>query len=321
MLHDKRNNLKSRTARAVSALALALMLALVPFAGFGVAQAAGGLNLSTPYPGITVSPGDDVTFALNVENESATPQNVALSIESMPDGWDAYFEGADNPVSRVYVDDVNSDDNNVPVTLVVKVPDSVTEGTYTLVAQAAGEGGLSDTLQLDVTISEEQFTSGKLTAQFQEQEGSTSSTFNFSMTLVNSSSKGQSYSLNAEAPSGWDVEFYNSEGLQIASLNLDAGRSSSITVSIDPSTSADAGTYTIPVTATSASETLSVDFTVVITGTYGMTLSTPTGLLSVDAYAGQSSTITLTITNTGTAELTDIALSTYSVPTDWACAV
>jgi uncharacterized membrane protein len=49
-----------------------------------------------------------------------------------------------------------------------------------------------------------------------------------------------------------------------------------------------------------------------------MTISTPTGLLSVDAYAGQSSTITLTITNTGTAELNDITLSTYSVPTDWA---
>jgi uncharacterized membrane protein len=315
MLHEKKNILQSRAARVVSALVLALMLALVPFAGFTTAKADGGLTLSTPYPGITVSPGDSVTFALTVKNESGAPQNVALSFET-PEGWDAYFEGGDNPVTRVYVDNA-SGSNTVAVNLIVKMPDDVAEGPQTITAKAEGAGGAVSTLQLDVNVSKTEFTKGNLTAQFQEQEGASSSTFDFSMSLANKSSKSQSYSLSAQAPDGWKVSFSNSDGLQIASLNLEASRTQAIAVSIEPASDAAAGDYTIPVTATSASETLSLDFKVTITGTYAMTLSTPSGLLSVDAMAGKGSAVTLTITNSGTAELKNVTLSTASVPTDW----
>jgi len=315
MLHEKKNILQSRAARVVSALVLALMLVLVPFAGFTTAKADGGLTLSTPYPGITVSPGDNVTFELTVKNESGAPQNVALSFET-PEGWDAYFEGGDNPVTRVYVDNA-SGSNTVAVNLIVKMPDDVAEGPQTITAKAEGAGGAVSTLQLDVNVSKTEFTKGNLTAQFQEQEGASSSTFDFSMSLANKSSKSQSYSLSAQAPDGWDVSFSNSEGLQIASLNLDASRTQAITVSIDPSSDAAAGDYTIPVTAVSASETLSLDFKVTITGTYAMTLSTPTGNLDVDTVAGKGSVVTLEITNTGTAALSNITLSSYSLPTGW----
>ncbi len=308
---------RARAARIPVAVALALVLLLAPFAGFTTAKADGGLNLSTPYPGVSVNPGEDVTFDMTVENETASPQNVQLSAET-PEGWSAYYEGDGNPVSRVYVDDADSDANTVSVSLVVKIPDDVTEGTFSIKAKAVGENGAEDTIQLDVTIATEEYTQGKLTAQYQEQEGSSSTTFMYSMALVNGSNKAQSYSLSAVLPSdGWQVKFMNADGLQIASLNLEGGRSQTITVSVDPPTDVDAGSYIIPVTATSASEELSVKFTAVITGTYAMTMATANDLLSVNAVAGDPSTVTLIITNTGTADLNGISLVTSSVPTNW----
>lgn len=319
MLHENTNRMNSRRGilRIGTLLALALVLAAAQFAGITTAHAAGGLNISTQYPGITVNPGEDVTFALNVENESATPQNVALAVGELPEGWDAYFEGDGNPVSRVYVDDASSDHNVAGVNLVIVIPDDAKAGDNSVTVTATGENGASDTLQLDVTLSDEKFTQGKLAAQYQEQQGSSSTTFNFSMALTNNNSKSQSYSLSASAPEGWQVSFYTSDGLQIASVNLEGNRSQAITVEIDPPVDVAAGEYKIPVTAVSPNESLSVDLTTVITGTYGMTLTTPTGLVSADAYAGKTSTVTLTIQNTGTADLHDISLVTATAPANW----
>ena len=318
MLHDAMNMARPRPIRAIVTLALALMLAALPFAGITTAKADGGLNLSTPYPGVSVNPGENVTFTLSLENESATPQNVELSFDSeLSGGWKAYFEGDGNRVSRVYVDDVNSDNNIVSVDLMVDIPDDAAAGTQTIVVKAKGEG-MSATLRLDITVSEEEFTSGKLACSYPEKQGSSSTTFDFSVTLTNNSSKAQSYALSATPPdSSWQVEFANSEGTQLSNLNVEGGRSQTITVTVDPPTDVDAKTYTIPFSAVSTNEPLSVDLTVVITGTYYMTLSTPSGNLSVDAVAGQKSTVTLTIENTGTADLNDVSLTTYSAPTDW----
>ena len=318
MLHEKTNISKSRRGlRIIALLALVMALAAAPFTGITTAKAGGGLNLSTQYPGITVSPGEDVTFTLNVENESAAPQNVALIVDELPDGWNAYFEGDGNPVSRVYVDDAASDNNVVGVDLVIVVPDNAAAGPNSVKVMATGENGVSDTLQLDVTLSDEEFTQGKLSAQYQEQQGSSSTTFNFSMTLTNNNSKAKAYSLSASAPDGWQVSFYTSDGLQIASVNLEGNRSQSIAVEIDPPVDVAAGEYAIPISAVSSNESLSVNLTTVITGTYAMTLTTPTGLVSLDAYAGKTSTVTLTVQNTGTADLHGISLTTATVPANW----
>jgi uncharacterized membrane protein len=308
---------KFRPVRAITALALALVLVIAPL-GIGAAKAEGGLNISTPYPGITINTGDDATFTLNVENESTTPQNVSLSVDEKPDGWDAYFTGDGNPITRVYVNDADSDDNNAEVDLVVSIPDDAKVGDYTIKISGAGQSGFSDTLELNITISEEQFTKGKIVCNYPQQQGSSDTTFTYSLTLTNNSSKAQSYALSATTPDkNWQVEFENSDGVQISSLSLESGRGATVKVSIDPPDDVAAGSYGIPFSAVSAEETRSADLTAVITGTYGMTLSTPSGNLALDAEAGKKSSVTLTITNSGTADLTNIQLLTSSEPTDW----
>ena len=59
-----------------------------------------------------------------------------------------------------------------------------------------------------------------------------------------------------------------------------------------------------------------MELSIEITGTYGVSLSTPTGNLSLDAYANDQRSVTLSITNTGNVDLENLNL-TSSAPTDW----
>ena len=76
------------------------------------------------------------------------------------------------------------------------------------------------------------------------------------------------------------------------------------------------GDYTIPISAISAEDSLSQDLSVSITGTYSVSLSTPDGRLSLDAYADKQTSVTLSITNNGNVDLTNLNL-TSTAPTNW----
>lgn len=71
-----------------------------------------------------------------------------------------------------------------------------------------------------------------------------------------------------------------------------------------------------PVPRSAPGDTLSEELSVVITGSYSMVLSTPSGLLSADASAGGETPVTLTLTNTSNTDLQNINLSS-SAPDGW----
>jgi uncharacterized membrane protein len=70
------------------------------------------------------------------------------------------------------------------------------------------------------------------------------------------------------------------------------------------------------VSASNSSSSGDLELEVVITGSYGMELSTPTGLLSTDITAGESKQIDLVVVNTGSSELSDIKPE-FSAPVNW----
>ena len=127
----------------------------------------------------------------------------------------------------------------------------------------------------------------------------------------------QTYSLAAEAESGWQVSFTPSgESTHVASITVEPGSSQGLTVDVTPPETIKEGEYTIPCTAISANETLSAELKVTITGSYEVQLSTPTGNLSLNAYANQEKAVTLSVINNGNVDLSNLNL-TSSAPTDW----
>ncbi len=277
-------------------------------------HAAGGLEMSTPYPGITVQAGEDVNFDLELAS-TAGGLDAALSIVSLPDGWSGYFMGSDSQISRVHVPGSGSDP--ATATFSLDIPEDAAEGSYLVQLQADAGGGASDILELAIDVSAESAGQGSFTSEYPEQQGSTGTSFTFDTTLVNNRGTEQSYSLSAEAPSGWQVSFTPaSESSQVASITVDAGSAEGLTVNITPPENIEQGTYTIPCTAISANETLRTELVIEITGTYQVVLTTPTGNLSLDAYANAEDSFTLLVQNTGNVDLHNLNL-TSSLPTGW----
>lgn len=301
--------MRNKIKYVLAALALVVLAAVSPMK----AQAAGGLELYTDYPGISVKAGDSQTISMYVSNTSGSGLDADLSIVSIPDGWEGYFSGSGSQISRVHVE--NGAESTVTFNL--EIPEDAAEGDYTVQLQATSDTGLTDVTDLVLSIQEVQYGQGSFEAEYPEQEGASGTAFSFSTTLVNNSAADQSYSLSAQAPAGWQVSFQPSgESTQVASIEVAAASSEGLTVSVTPPENVEAGDYTIPISATSASDTLETELTVTITGTYALELSTPSGLLSFDAHANRESDVTLSITNNSNVDLQNITL-TSSAPTDW----
>lgn len=272
------NVLKKAGTAAILALGIGV------FAGAGSAYAAEGIDMSTDYPGITAKAGDSVSFALDFESLTG-------------EGYDVDLETA-------------------LVSFGVTIPENAETGTYTIELGADAGGDYTDTLSLQVTINEQENGQGSFSTSASSQEGSTGTSFSFDTTITNNHGSEQTYSLAATAPDGWQVSFTTDDTSQVASITVDAWSSQSVTIDITPPENVEVGEYSIPVTAVSTSETLDLELTVNITGTYDVTLSTPTGNLSLDAYANAEQSLTLQITNNGNVDLTNLSLSSET-PSNW----
>lgn len=182
--------------------------------------------------------------------------------------------------------------------------------------KAQGEG-FQDTLEIRLTLDAQEIGESSFTVEYPSQEGDAETKFSYDATLINNTLSAQSYSFAANAPSGWQVSFKPSgESTKVAALEVDARSTQGVTITVEPPANIEAGTYDISCTATSASEKITLELSVTITGSYALSLSTPSGRLSFDAYANKESAVQLSLTNTGNTELTNVNL-TSSAPSGW----
>ena len=301
--------------RFLMAAFAAVMMALIMFWGSRTTvHAAGGLSLSTEYPGVTITPGETLNITLTLTNTSGSPVNADVAIASLPDGWEGYLQGGDYEVNEVHVGTASE---GTQLTLHLTVPDALEEGTYTVQVDADVNEEIYDSLTLSFEVNEVNAGAGSFTTEYPEQEGTAGTSFSFSTTLINNGLSTESYSLSSSAPSGWQVSFVPSdESTSVASIEVESSTSQGLTVEVVPPEGVEAGEYDISCSAVSASETLTTDLKVVITGTYGISLSTPDGRLSFDSQANKDTDVTLTVTNTGNEELQNVTL-TSSLPSGW----
>lgn len=276
--------------------------------------AAGGLELTTDYPGISVKPGDNLNIPVVLENNTGASLDANVWVAAMPDGWEGYLQGGSYQVSRIHA---KSGGDGASMTLHVTVPKELTEGTYAVEIKAEAGENLSDALPITFVVNEMNAGKGSFTSEYPQQEGTTGTSFSFSTTLINNGLKTQSYSLSTNAPEGWSVSFVpTGESAKVAAMEVDSGASKGMTVSVTPPEGVAAGEYDISCSAVSAEETLSTDLKVVITGSYGLTVGTPDGRLSFDAYGGKISDVTLHITNSGNVDLENVSLNS-TLPAGW----
>ena len=310
----KHKSIRTLSRMAALALALTLLASCAMAESLDTAPAAEPyIELSTQYPALTVKAGDSLTFDLDLDNYSGVSQDITLSVAEIPEGWEGTFSVGSNQVSVVHV---KNQATNSEVSFAVDVPLETADGEYIIRLAARGED-FADEMEIALTVSAEEIGESSFTAEYPSQEGDATTDFTFSATLINNTLSTQNYSFTSNAPSGWQVSFQPSgESTSVAALDVEARTTQAMDISVTPPENVEAGTYEIPVTATSVNESMPITLSVTITGSYGLTLSTPSGRLSLDAYANQESAVQLSLTNTGNSDLTNVNL-TSSAPTGW----
>ena len=268
---------------------------------------AGDITLYTPYTKISVPPGQSIDYTIQVMNNSSDVKNVNLRIAGLPRGWTSTMKSGAWNVSQISV----LPDKKENIALKVQVPLKIKKGWYHFSLEA---GGLAS-LPLTVIVSEEGTYKTEFTTDQTNMEGSPTSSFTFKADLKNYTADNQMYAFRSEAPPGWNVSFKVTYK-EVSSVSIDPNTTQAVTIAVKPPEEVKAGTYKIPVSATTSTTSATLDLEIVIKGVYKMDLTTPRGLLSTDITAGESKRVDMVVRNTGSADLKDIGFSS-SAPANW----
>jgi len=313
MVGLKRFTRKALAKLMALSLAVCLAVSMCPFQ----AIASEDLVFSTNFPGFTVKPGDSAEFFLDLENKSETPVTADLSFVSVPQGWTARFMTGSKQAHKVYVPATKEGGSVAKMSIDIKTPGDAVAGDYKVSVKADAGKGVSATLDLVVRLTTVNTGEKSWNASFPELQGTAALTYDFSTTLVNNFSSEQSFSLTSQGPPGWTVSFKpTGVGNAVASLTVEAYKSQGISVSVKPPTNVEAGEYDIPVEAVSAGEALTLNLKVIITGHNELKISTPDGLLSLNAYADKETPVKLKVENIGNIDLGNVRISA-SGPPEW----
>jgi uncharacterized repeat protein (TIGR01451 family) len=303
--------------RSVAAIALAGLAATLG-SGAAVAQTAAPtpgappaqLTVTTTYPSISVDPGGTAKFPIQVTSPNV--ERVDLTVSGAPEGYETTLKGG-----GLIVGSVTTTGTSVApaLELDVKVPEGTVPGTSQLTVHAAAPSGQAD-LVIDVVVEDTSGGDVSLTSDVVGQRGSSSTTFTFNLRLANDTAQELTFTFEGQGPDGWDVKVQPSGQAQAASVVVGAGDTENLTATVEPDPDAIAGDYPIVVTAGSGDYTAQAQLIVQITGSYSLVMASSDGRLNTSATAGQVTNFQVQLTNTGSADLTNVAL-TATPPTGW----
>ena len=295
------------TMRTNYFLLLAILLGVIPMsythANDSIPKS---VILYTPYTKISVSPGASIDYSIDLINNTDQLTNANLSVSGLSASWKHEMKSGGWSLSQLSVLPKEKKTFN----LKVEVPLKVNKGNYHFVVYAGNAK-----LPLDVVVAQKGTYQTEFTTDQPNMQGNSKSTFTFSATLKNQTADQQLYALMANAPRGWNVVF-KPNYKQATSAQVEANATENISIDINPAANVQAGTYKIPVRATTSSTSADIELEVVVTGSYDIELTTPRGLLSAEITAGDMKRIDLLVRNNGSAELKDVQL-TASKPVDW----
>ena len=300
--------------------AVALLVATAGFIILGPALAADqpsgpsltGIFLTTRYPVLTVKAGETTTIDLSVHNYKLPPQELSLSVPDVASGWKATILGGGQPIGAVEV----APDSDERLQLRLEPPTGAGHGDYHFTVEAKG-GSQDLRLPITVTVGEEVPAKLKLTTNFPDLRGTATTAFKYRVSMTNDSGRDATINLSADAPKNFQVTFTEAYGSQqITSIPVEAGKSKDIDVALSLPRETPAGDYKLSVHAKTEQASADLPLTLTILGQPRLSVTGEGGRLSGDAYAGQSSELTVVLRNDGSEAARDIELSA-TTPEGW----
>lgn len=265
------------------------------------------VKLYTPYLKISVAPGEAVDYSIDLINNSESIRDAGISVTGIPSSWNYTIKSGGFNIREISV--LPGDKKSF--TLRIEVPLKVNRGSYPFQVKA----GDLDVLPLTLVVASQGTYKTEFTTRQANMQGTSTSTFNFQTTINNLTADNQHYALAATYPPGWVVTF-KPNYQQATSVDVLASGKVDMGIDVNPPDNAKAGTYNIKAMVSTSASTASLDLEVVITGIYGLNLTTPTGLLSTSITAGETKRLDLVVQNTGSIDLTNVKLES-GTPINW----
>lgn len=267
------------------------------------------VTIFTPYTGLTASPGETITYNVDLINNDNSVKSVSFDFNHLPKNWTTSITANGNTIKQLSVKPGGEEQ----ITVEVNVPMEVKKNDYRFELVAKGTDGSTSSLPLLVSVTEEGSSKSNLTTDEPSREGHADSTFNFTATLKNNTAERQNYALSSKAPEGWAVQF-KVDGENVTSIALEPNESKSFDIDVTPAENVKQETYKIPIMANAGASSSELELEIHITGHYSMKLTTPDGNLSSSVTAGKERKVELVVENDGTAELFDVKLSAETPP-------
>ena len=283
---------------------LTRLIGIIFFSFF--ASFAQAVTIYTPFTKLSVAPGESVDYSIDLINRGVMISNDEIRIVNLPKSWNYTLRSGSYVVSQVAV--LGGDKKTL--SLKVEVPFQVEKGSYTFFVQAGYES-----FPLTIIVTEKGSNETELSTTQANMQGNANSTFSYRAVLKNRTAEKQLYALIADAPRGWTATF-QVDGKYVTSVEMDANTTKDINIELKASTLIEANKYKIAVTARSGSTSAKLDLEAVVTGSYEVFLTTPTGLVSTKVSTGREKKIQLIIRNTGSSELSNIEMKSVK-PSKW----
>lgn len=275
-----------------------------------------GIGLFTEYTGITVARGESVRTELVLVNKGRHHETISVMLTNIPKGWKATLRGGSYSVSGLYV----PPDSSKRVTLQLDPEKNTAPGNYTFSMEAAtSDNAYRVTHEFTVKMGAVGTESSDLqiSTSYPVLRGPTDSKFEFSLEITNKSEADRTVNINATAPEKWEVNVKPAyEEKHISSFRIRGGQSQTVSVQVTPPNGAAVGQYPIHVRIGSGERQTDVPLAVILTGIYKLEVTTTTGLLSLDAIAGETASFSFLIKNTGSAAIRNISMDAFK-PENW----
>lgn len=272
------------------------------------------------YPGVILSPDDSVSVDLLIKNRGRSDETLLVEVVEKPKDWTVEIKRYGTLVSGVFVASREDQTLTLSARPADKEQKKLPVGKYRFVVHVRSADGAVDLKpELAVSVVSEEKSGERVTIEtsYPTLRGPSGDKFQFSLDVHNDTGADAVFNFRAIAPPGWETSFKPAyESKQISSLQINANSTRTVEMEVTPPYNAQAGEYDFKVFVESPKAKAEKDLKVVLTGTYGLKVGTPNGVLSLVTERGRPATVTLLVQNTGSAAQREISFSAFK-PENW----